>query len=62
MSNSEPETKLTMTKDTQAETGTPTLPLFYKDLVLLRFEDHGDVGLAPVADFGFASEAVAIPL
>lgn len=51
-----------MTNDTQAETGTPTLPLFYNDPVLLRFEEHGDVGLAPGADFGFASEAVAIPL
>lgn len=39
-----------------------TLPLFYKDPVLLRFEDHGDVGLAPARGFGFASQAVAIPL
>jgi hypothetical protein len=51
-----------MTKNTHAATGAPTLPLFYKDPVLLRFEDHGDVGLAPPADFGFASEAVVIPL
>lgn len=40
----------------------PSLPLFYKDPVLLRFEEHGDVGLAPVRDFAFAREAFAIPL
>lgn len=41
---------------------TLSLPLFYKDPVLLRFEEHADVGLAPVSDYGFAREAVAIPL
>lgn len=40
----------------------PSLPLFYKDPVLLRFEEHGDAGLAPASHFGFAREAVAIPL
>jgi len=30
--------------------------------MLLRFEDHGDVGLMPGSDFGFAREAVAIPV
>ena len=29
--------------------------------MLLRFEDHGDVGLKPSSDFGFAREAVAVP-
>jgi len=38
------------------------LPLFYKDPVVLRFEEHGDVGLAPASSFGFAREAEAIPL
>ncbi len=39
-----------------------SLPLFYKDPVLLRFEAYGDAGLMPGGDFGFAREAVAIPL
>ncbi|MEZ2407234.1 SapC family protein [Bosea sp. RCC_152_1] len=30
--------------------------------MLLRFEDHSDVGLEPSTNFGFASEAVAVPL
>lgn len=30
--------------------------------MLLRFEDHGDVGLMPSSDFGFAREAVATVL
>lgn len=51
-----------MTTDMQADTGIPPLPLFYTDPVLLRSEDHRDAGLAPVASFGFAREAVAIPL
>ncbi len=38
------------------------LPLFYQDPVLLRFEEHGDAGLASRGDFGFARKAVAIPL
>ncbi|BCH24970.1 SapC family protein [Mesorhizobium sp. L-8-3] len=38
------------------------LPLFYRDPVLLRFEEHGDVGLAPTGHFGFTRKAVAIPL
>lgn len=40
----------------------PLLPLFYKDPVLLRFEDHGDVGLTPASDFSFARDAIALPL
>lgn len=40
----------------------PSLPLFYKDPVLLRFEEHGEVGLAPARDLGFARAALAIPL
>lgn len=40
----------------------PSLPLFYKDPVLLRFEEHGDIGLAPASDFSFTREAVALPL
>ncbi|MEI9419654.1 SapC family protein [Mesorhizobium sp. Cs1299R1N1] len=51
-----------MTKNTQENLTKPLLPLFYKDPVLLRFEDHRDARLAPVAGFGFAREAVAIPL
>ena len=35
-----------------------SLPLFYKDPVLLRFEEHADVGLAPASDYSFAREAV----
>lgn len=30
--------------------------------MLLRFEDHGDVGLMPSSDFSFAREAVATVL
>lgn len=51
-----------MTKDMQAEARSAQLPLFYKDPVLLRFEEHGNAGLAPATGFGFAREAVAIPL
>lgn len=40
----------------------PSLPLFYKDPVLLRFEEHRDAGLTAANDFNFAREAVAIPL
>ncbi|MDW6023349.1 SapC family protein [Mesorhizobium sp. BAC0120] len=54
--------KATMTKRIQNETAAAPLPLFYKDPVLLRFEEHGDVGLISAADFSFAAEAVAIPL
>lgn len=39
-----------------------SLPLFYKDPVLLRFEDHADFGLVTAANYSFAREAVAIPL
>lgn len=51
-----------MTQNIQAEAGAPSLPLFYKDPVLLRFEEHRDVGLVAANDFSFAREAVAIPL
>lgn len=39
-----------------------SLPLFYKDPMLLRFQEHGDVGLTTGGDFSFAREAIAIPL
>ncbi|MBN9426438.1 MAG: SapC family protein [Burkholderiales bacterium] len=39
-----------------------SLPLFYKDPVLLRFEEHGDAGLLPASGVDFVREAVAIPL
>lgn len=51
-----------MTKDTQTEAASAPLPLFYRDPVLLRFEDHRYARLAPVTSFGFAREAIAIPL
>lgn len=38
------------------------LPLFYKNPVVLRFEDHSDVALTTNPNFDFAREAVAIPL
>jgi hypothetical protein len=53
---------MTINTDTKALNQSPPLPLFYKDPMLLRFEEHGDVGLAPPTDFGFARETVAIPL
>ncbi|TPK52076.1 SapC family protein [Mesorhizobium sp. B2-4-19] len=53
---------MTMTENTQANAAKPHLPLFYSDPVLLRFEDHRNAGLAPVTGFGFAREAIAIPL
>lgn len=46
----------------QHQTADAALPLFYKDPVLLRFAEHGDVGLMPGSDFSFAREAVAIPI
>lgn len=53
-----------MTEDstTSSEGSGAVLPLFYKDPVLLRFEEHGDVGIAPASRFSFAREAEAIPL
>lgn len=48
--------------DTEALDQPSPLPLFYRDPTLLRFEEHGDVGVMPGSDFGFAREAVAIPL
>ena len=55
-----------MTSDTpsgmQAEAAAESLPLFYKDPVLLRFEEHRDAGLMPSAHFGFAGETAAVPL
>lgn len=41
---------------------TAALPLFYREPVLLRFAEHGDAALAQVNGFGFAREALAIPL
>jgi SapC len=54
--------RITMTKNIQNRAAAGALPLFYKDPVLLRFEEHSDVGLAPASDFSFAREAIAIPL
>lgn len=51
-----------MTRDMQGEATASPLPLFYKDPLLLRFEDHPRVGLTSAATFEFAREAVAIPL
>ncbi|MCP8895387.1 SapC family protein [Shinella daejeonensis] len=51
---------LTADKNVSSEKG--RLPLFYKDPVVLRFEEHGEVGITATANFGFAREAVAIPL
>ncbi|GLI94260.1 SapC family protein [Methylocystis echinoides] len=45
-----------------SESNGATLPLFYKDPVVLRFEQHADVGLVPARGFDFAREAVAILL
>ena len=39
-----------------------TLPLFYKNPVLLRFEEHGAARLAPQKGYGFAAETIAAPL
>lgn len=54
--------KAIMTRDMHREAGSALLPCFYKDPVVLRFEEHGDVGLAPAEGYSFAREAVAIPL
>nr|WP_282565374.1 SapC family protein [Paradevosia shaoguanensis] len=51
-----------MTADKNVSSGKGRLPLFYKDPVVLRFEEHGEVGITATANFGFAREAVAIPL
>lgn len=50
-----------MLKDTN-DKDAASFPLFYKDPVVLRFEDYRDVGLAPAEDYCFAAEAVAIPI
>lgn len=49
-------------KNISSESNGATLPLFYKDPVVLRFDQHATVGLAPAKGFGFAREAAAIPL
>lgn len=36
-------------------------PLFYKEPVVLRFEEHADLALSRKADFGFAAETNALP-
>jgi SapC len=54
--------KAVMMRDMEREAGSVLLPLFYKDPVVLRFEEHSDVGLAPAGGYGFAREAAAIPL
>ncbi|MCZ0733273.1 SapC family protein [Phreatobacter sp. AB_2022a] len=51
-----------MTKARQTEVPLAPLPLFYRDPVLIRFEEHRDMGLLAEAGFGFANEAIAIPL
>lgn len=51
-----------MTTNTQENAGKQPLPLFYKDPVLLRSQDHREAGLAQSEGFGFAREAAAIPL
>lgn len=38
------------------------LPLFYKNPVLLRFEEHKTAGLRRQGDFSFARAAIAVPL
>lgn len=48
--------------DTKTLDQSSSLPLFYKDPVLLQFQEHGEVGLTPGGDFCFAREAIAIPL
>jgi len=58
----QPESELTMTGNKEAIPTRPLLPLFHGDPVLLSFEDHSDARLAPVPGFGFAREAIAIPL
>lgn len=51
-----------LTSARQTEANLTPLPLFYRDPVLIRVEEHGAVGLLTTASFGFASEAIAIPL
>lgn len=53
---------MTGDKNISSESNGAILPLFYKDPVVLRFDDHANVGLAPAKGFDFAREAVAIPL
>ncbi|MDR6759248.1 hypothetical protein J2Y48_004564 [Mycoplana sp. BE70] len=53
---------MTEDKNVPSGKGSTRLPLFYKDPVVLRFEEHSDVGIAPATHFSFAREAVAIPL
>lgn len=48
--------------DTRTVDQSSSLPLFYTEPVLLRFEEHANVGLASKANFNFAADAVAIPL
>lgn len=53
---------MTENSNTPPEGSRSVLLLFYKDPVLLRFEEHGDVGLAPSSSFSFARDAEVIPL
>lgn len=39
-----------------------SLPLFYREPALLRFQDHARLGVRREADYRFASAATAIPL
>ena len=42
--------------------GSANWPLFYRDPVLLRFEEHRGKGLKPVSGFAFSTAATAVPL
>lgn len=45
-----------------AETSAAQNPLFYHKPTLLRFNEHGQLGLRPEVDYRFAATAAAIPL
>lgn len=40
---------------------TPSLPLFYKFPVVLRFGEHRTLGLATHSDYAFTAHAIAVP-
>lgn len=47
---------------TQSKSTSQSLPLLYKDPVVLRFEDHKRKALLPLDNYRFSENAVAIPL
>lgn len=51
-----------MTTDLESRPGASSLPLFYKDPVLLRHEAHRHNALKPAGGFGFSAAANAVPL